>query len=159
LTILLIILGLLMALAGLMGCVFPVIPGPPLSFLAILLLSYAKNWEPFGSLFLVLMACLALVVTVLDYIVSAFGAKKYGASRLGIAGSVLGMLVGILFFPPWGMLLGAIMGALGGELLAGKAGKEALRAGWGVIVGNMVGMGLKMAYAGVILFFYIKEMF
>lgn len=157
--IVLIILGLLFALIGLVGCILPVIPGPPLSFFALIILSYAKNWEPFSSTFLIIMAGLTIVVTILDYVVPASGAKKYGASKLGIWGSIIGMLFGLFFFPPWGMLIGAIGGALAGELAAGKEVKKALRAGWGVFVGNMVSIGLKLAFSGVILFFYVKEMF
>ena len=83
----------------------------------------------------------------------------YGASKLGIIGSILGMLVGIFFIPPWGMLLGAILGASVGELLEGKQGKEALKAGWGVFVGNVCGIILKLVYTTIMLFFYVKEMF
>lgn len=157
--IVLIILGLLFALIGLVGCILPVIPGPPLSFFALIILSYAKNWEPFSSTFLIIMAGLTIVVTILDYVVPASGAKKYGASKLGVWGSIIGMLFGLFFFPPWGMLIGALGGALAGELAGGKEGKKALRAGWGVFVGNMVSIGLKLAFSGVILFFYVKEMF
>lgn len=148
-----------MALAGLIGCIFPIIPGPPLSFLSLIILSYAKNWEPFSATFLIITAGLTLFVTASDYVIAAIGAKKHGASKMGIRGSILGMIVGILFFPPWGMFLGGIAGALAGELFAGKGGREALRAGWGVFLGNIMGIGLKMAFCGTMLFFYIKEMF
>ncbi|MFH1349579.1 MAG: DUF456 domain-containing protein [Pseudomonadota bacterium] len=158
-TLVLIILGLLVALAGFVGCVFPIIPGPPLSFLALLILSLAKNWEPFSTTFLMVMAGLTILVTGLDYVVSALGAKKHGASKMGVWGSIVGMFLGIFVFPPFGMFMGAILGALVGELLAGKAGKEALRAGWGVLLGNIMGMVLKLAFCGIMLFFYIKEMF
>ena len=158
-TIALIILGLLCALIGLVGCIFPIIPGPPLSFLALLLLSLARNWEPFSSTFLIIMGGLALLVTVLDYVVPVVGAKKYGASKLGVWISIIGMLMGVLFFPPWGMLIGAFVGALAGELLAGKEGRKSFRAAWGVFVGNVVGIGVKLAYCGAIIFFYVKEMF
>jgi len=156
--IVLIILGLLFALMGLIGCILPVIPGPPLSFFSLIILSYAKNWEPFSVPFLIIMAGLTILVTILDYIVPAMGAKKYGASKLGIWGSIIGMIFGLFIFPPWGVLVGAIIGALAGELTGGKKGKKALRASWGVFVGNIMGIGLKMAFCGAILFFYIKEM-
>jgi len=156
--IVLIILGLLFALIGLIGCILPVIPGPPLSFFALIILSYAKNWEPFSATFLIIMAGLTMLATVLDYVVPAIGAKRYGASKLGVWGSIIGMLIGLFIFPPWGMLIGAIIGALAGELAGGKKGKKALRAGWGVFVGNIMGIGLKLAFSGAILFFYIKEM-
>jgi uncharacterized protein YqgC (DUF456 family) len=159
LAIALIVLGLLCALIGLVGCIFPVIPGPPLSFLALILLSLAKNWEPFSSTFLIIMAGLAVLVTILDYVVPVVGAKKYGASKLGVWISMIGMLIGVLFFPPWGMLIGAFVGALAGELLAGKQGRKSLQAAWGVFVGNVVSIGIKLAYSGAIIFFYVKEMF
>ena len=158
-TIAFIILGLLCALIGLAGCILPVIPGPPLSFLALIILSFAKNWEPFSATFLITMAALTVLVTLLDYVVPVFGAKRYGASKLGVWCSVIGMFTGVFFFPPWGMLIGAFVGAMAGELLAGKEGKESLRAAWGVFVGNVVSTGLKLALSGAILFFYVKEMF
>jgi uncharacterized protein YqgC (DUF456 family) len=159
LEIALIILGFLCALIGLVGCIFPIIPGPPLSFLALILLSLAKNWEPFSPTFLLIMGGLAVLVSILDYVVPVVGAKKYGASKPGIWISMMGMLVGLLFFPPWGMLVGAFAGALAGELLTGKKGRKSLQAAWGVFVGNVVSIGFKLAYCGVIIFFYLKEMF
>ena len=158
-TFILIILGLLFALCGLIGCILPVIPGPSISFLSLIILSYAKNWEPFSSTFLIIMTGLTILVTILDYVVSAGGAKKYGASKSGVVGAVTGMLIGVFMFPPWGMIMGALIGAFAGELLAGKKGRKALQVGFGVFVGIMVGTGLKLAFSGTILFFYIKEMF
>lgn len=155
----LIILGLVFALVGLAGCVLPGIPGPPLSFLALIILSYAKDWEPFSWTFLIIMAGLTIVVTVLDYVVPAAGAKRYGASKPGVWGSVIGMFTGLLLFPPWGMLIGAIVGALAGELVAGKEAGKALRAGWGILVGNVVVIGLKLAFSGVMLFLYVRGLF
>ena len=157
--IVLIILGLLFAMVGLAGCILPVIPGPPFSFLALIILSWAKDWEPFSSTFLIIMAGLTILLTILDYVVPVRGAKKYGASKLGLWGSIIGMLIGLFFFPPLGMFIGAIVGAFAGELIAGKEVKKALRAGWGIFVGNMLVIILKLTFSGVILFFYAKEAF
>jgi len=150
---------LLLALAGVFGCIFPVIPGPPLGYLALIILSWAKGWEPFGTTFLIIMAGLTILVSILDYLLPAMGAKKYGASRLSLWVSMAGMVIGLFLFPPWGMIIGAFLGAVAGELLAGRQGKSALRAGWGVFVGNMLSAGLKLALTGFMLFLYIKEMF
>lgn len=146
-------------MGGLAGCILPVIPGPPFSFLALIILSWAKDWEPFSSTFLIIMAGLTILLTILDYVVPVRGAKKYGASKLGLWGSIIGMLIGLFFFPPLGILIGAIVGAFAGELIAGKEVKKALRAGWGVFVGNMLVIVLKLTFSGVILFFYAKEAF
>jgi uncharacterized protein YqgC (DUF456 family) len=158
-TIALVILGLLVALIGFVGCILPVIPGPPVSYAALIILSLAKQWEPFTITFLIIMGALMIAVSVVDYVFPAIGAKRYGASKAGVWFSIIGMLVGIFFIPPWGMFIGAFAGAIVGELLVGKGGKKALKAGWGVFVGNMVSIGFKLAYSGVVIFFYVKEMF
>lgn len=158
-TFLLIITGLLLALAGVVGCIVPFIPGPPLSFLSLLILSWAYQWEPFSGFFLIIMGLVTVLLTVLEYLIPAGGAKKYGASKAGIWGSFLGMPLGLLFFPPWGILVGGIVGAFLGELIAGKEGNAALRASWGVFIGYIAGTALKLAFSTIILFFYIKALF
>jgi uncharacterized protein YqgC (DUF456 family) len=105
------------------------------------------------------MAVITVVVSVLDYAMPAGGAKKYGASRWGIWGSLIGMPLGLVFFPPWGIIIGGIAGALLGELIVGKETGKALQASWGIFVGFMLSTGLKVLFCCVILFFYLKEMF
>jgi uncharacterized protein YqgC (DUF456 family) len=151
--------GLLVAIAGFLGCLIPILPGPPLSFAALIILSLAKAWKPFSLTLILVMAGLTLLVTVLDYVVPVAGARKYGASKLGLWGSFLGLIIGLFAFPPFGMFIGGIAGAVVGELLAGRKGEEALRAGWGVFVGTIVTIGFKMSLSAVMLFFYVKEMF
>jgi len=144
---------------GLAGCVIPGVAGPPFSFLGLILLSAAKHWEPFSPGFLFAMAALTIVVTALDYIVPAVGARKFGAGRAGFWGAVAGMLLGLLFMPPLGLIIGAFLGAIGGEMLAGRQTQEALRAGWGVFVGVMTGMLLKLVASGIMTFFFIQALF
>jgi uncharacterized protein YqgC (DUF456 family) len=144
---------------GLAGCVIPGVAGPPFSFLGLILLSLAKHWEPFSPGFLLAMASLTILVTALDYIVPAVGARKFGAGKAGFWGAVAGMILGLLFMPPLGLILGAFLGAIVGEMLAGKQTQEALRAGWGVFMGVMTGMLLKLAASGIMTFFFIKALF
>ncbi|MDB9822553.1 DUF456 domain-containing protein [Deltaproteobacteria bacterium] len=158
-TISLIILGILLALAGFAGCILPIIPGPPLSYLALIALSLAKDWEPFSITFLIVMATLAVIVMILDYLVPVLGAAKAGASKTGIYLSIAGMILGIFLFPPWGIFIGAFAGGIAGEILAGRKGKEAIKVGWAIFVGNMLSVGIKLSFALVVIFFYLKELF
>jgi hypothetical protein len=159
LNVALIIIGLILAISGMVGCILPVIPGPILSFSALILMSWVKSWQSFSQTFLIVMGILTGLLLLLDYIAPALGAKKYGASKRGLWGSAIGMIIGIFFIPPWGMIVGAFIGALVGELSAGKSGRKALRAGWGILIGNVLVIGLKLAFTAVVLFYYIKEMF
>ncbi len=155
----LIILGVVFILIGIIGCVIPGIAGPPFSFLALIFLSIAKHWEPFSSKFLIAMGALTLFVQALDYLLPAMGAKKFGATKYAFWGAILGLLLGILIFPPFGMIICAFLGAVLGEVIAGKKSYEALRAGWGVFVGVMIGMLLKLILSGIMTFYFIKGLF
>ncbi|MDA1196002.1 MAG: DUF456 domain-containing protein [Planctomycetota bacterium] len=157
----LILLGLLLLLVGLVGCVLPVLPGPPISFAGLLLLWWARDGSAatFGWPALVVLGVLTIVVTVLDFVVPAWGAKRYGASKTGVWLSVVGMLVGLVMFPPFGMLVGAFAGALAGELMIGKREGDAARAAWGVFIGTLAGVGLKLAVSLAISVVYVLELF
>lgn len=159
LDILFIVLGFIFSLAGLIGCIVPALPGTPLNFIALIFLSFAKDWEPYSFTFLAIMAAVAIAVSVLDNIIPALGAKKYGAEKSSVWMALAGTLIGIIFFPPWGIFIGAFLGALLGELMHGKETKTALKAGWGVFVGTFLGIGLKLVASGVMFFYFIKEVF
>lgn len=155
----LIIIGFILIIAGIIGCLVPIIPGPPMCYLALILMSIAKDWQPYSANFLVTWAIITVIVVLLDYVVPIFGAKKYGASKAGIWGSAAGMLIGLIFFPPWGMLPGAFLGALVVELISGKQRDAALKASFGVFIGTIFGIGLKLAVSGIMSFYFVAAMF
>lgn len=154
----LIVLGVIFIIIGIIGCVIPGIAGPPFSFLALICLSIVKKWEPFSAKLLIVLGILTIVVQALDYLLPAVGAKKFGATKYGFWGAIIGMMLGIIFVPPLGIIIGAFLGAIFGEIIAGKEASMALRAGWGVFVGVMVGMILKLILAGVMTFYFIKAL-
>ncbi len=154
------IIGIIFIISGLIGCIIPAVPGPPLSFAAILMLAMVKSFEePLTSTTILIMAFITVVVTALDYIVPVAGAKKYGASKWGIWGSVGGMILGIVFFPPLGIIAGAFLGAVAVELLGGKETKDAFRAGWGVFVGTLLGTILKLTASFYMTYLFINALF
>lgn len=156
---LLVIIGFVLIIAGIIGCVLPLVPGPPLSYIALILLSIAKGWEPFSAAFLIAMGAVTLVVTVLDYVMPIFIAKRYGASRFGLWASVFGMLAGMLLFPPFGLFIGAFLGAVLGEFLSSRNHRSALKAGLGVFVGTVLGIVYRLSVSGIIAAYYVKAAF
>jgi len=143
-------------LLGIAGCVLPILPGPVLSFLGLLLLALLKQFSPpLTPVLMMIMALLTLVVTAGDYVVPLWGAKRYGATKWGIWGSVIGMAIGI-FFSPFGMLLGAFIGAVAVEWLVQKERGKALKAGWGVFIGSLAGTALKLGVSGMMAYYFIR---
>lgn len=155
--ILFISLGVVLIILGIAGCILPIIPGPPLSFGALLLLQLT-SYANFEKDFLLFMAFLAIGVTILDYLVPIWGTKKYGGSKQGIWGATIGMVLGIFFFPPLGIIIGPLIGAFIGETLNGKNSDHAFRAAFGSLIGFMLGIGMKLVISSIITFHFFKHL-
>jgi len=125
------------------GCAVPVLPGPVLAFSGILVLLPSRFSPSVNACIAFGVACAA--VLVLDYVVPALGAKKFNCSKWGMFGCVAGTVAG-LFFLPWGMIAGPFLGAVAGELIAGKRVGASLKGGLGALIGFVFGVALKVAY-------------
>ena len=142
--ILLWLLAALLIVLGFAGLILPVVPGIPLVFAGLVLLAWAENFAYVGWVTLTLLGVLALVSYGIDFLASALGAKKFGASPRAVVGAALGALAG-LFFGLLGILLGPFVGAVVGEF-SGKASlKAATHAGVGATLGLLFGALLKIA--------------
>jgi uncharacterized protein len=150
-----IILGIILIIVAFIGCIVPALPGPPFAFLALLSLDFAQSII-FSSNFLWTMGIITLGVYLLDYLLPIFGAKMFSATKQGIWFSILGMLIGIFFFPPFGMILGLLLGAIFGELIAGKAKAEAVKIGIISFVFSLLAMFIKIALVSTIAFYFTK---
>lgn len=67
------------------------------------------------------------------------------------------MLIGVLFFPPWGMILGLLIGAVSGELIAGKQSAEAFKVGFVTFAASMIMILVKLILSGVMTFYLLLE--
>lgn len=153
----LIVLGILLLISGILGCVLPVLPGPPLSYLGLLVLHFTERYQ-FSQRFLILWAVITVVVYALDYIIPVWGTKKFGGSKRGVWGSVIGLVIGLFFFPPFGIIIGPFLGAIIGELSSGKDSGTALKSGFGSFIGFLAGTLLKLITSGMMTWYYFKEL-
>lgn len=152
------ILAILLGVIGVLGSVLPILPGPPLSWAGLLLLFF---WGD-GTMtlrFLLIWAGITVLVSILDYVVPSYFTKITGGSKAAARFSFLGMMIGIIFFPPWGMIIGAFLGALLGELLYNKkeGGLSAsLKPAFGSFLGFLFGTGLKLTSSGIMLYYLFR---
>lgn len=156
--LILIILGIICIIFGFIGCILPVLPGPPLSYLGILLLDFTSKVH-FSLNFMIGWAVVVTIVTVLDYFIPVWGTKKLGGSKNGVLGSTIGVFLGIFIFPPWGIIICPFIGAVVGELLDGKEMDAALKAGFGSFLGFLTGTLLKLIVASILGFIFFYELF
>jgi uncharacterized protein YqgC (DUF456 family) len=150
-------IGIILIVSGLLGCILPIIPGPPLSYAGLLLLHFTERYQ-FSSSFLITWAIITVVVYTLDFLIPAWGTKKFGGSKRGIWGSIIGLIIGMFLFPPIGIIVGPFAGAVIGELSSGKESKEALKSGFGSFLGFLAGTLLKLIVSGMMTWYFAKEL-
>jgi uncharacterized protein YqgC (DUF456 family) len=137
-------LTIILLVAGLIGTVLPLLPGPVLIFVGGVLHTFlrpesAMSWWGIG-----LMALLLGLSFLVDFASGALGTKHFGGSRWGVGGVIVGALVGLFFGLP-GLIIGPLLGGFLAEMfLARKEFHPALRATWGTVVGTTVGMGVRV---------------
>ena len=164
----LVVIAALLIIAGIGGCVLPIIPGPPIAFVGMLVLHFSSESYAFATSTLFVYGLVAIGITVLDYFIPIYGTKKFGGTKYGTRGSMVGLLVGTLVLPvlglvlgPFGLLgiiLGPFAGAVIGEKIGGMENASALKAGVGSFIGFLAGTMLKLVYCFVILYLFITAL-
>ena len=143
-------------LTGIVGAVLPIIPGPVICYGALWLLHFSDLVE-FSPALLLTMGVVTAVVSILDFIVPAWGTRKLGGSQAGVWGSTLGLFAGMFLFPPFGIIFGPVVGAMVAELIRKKNDiGAAIKSGLGSFLGFLAGTGLKLM-AGVLMASYFIE--
>lgn len=149
-TIILIILGLIALLAGLLGTIYPAIPGLGLMFAGAWILAYVGDYQIIGTGTLIFLGVVAAAGMALDYVAGMLGAKFTGASKTAIWGAFFGGIVGAFFSLP-GLLLGPLTGAAVGEFWARKDLWSAGKVSIGTFIGFIIGVIAKVGCALTIL--------
>ena len=146
--LILITVGFLLLL-GILGSIIPVLPGPILSYIALLLYHFFITNLNNDSL--LWMGVAVTFITIFDYFIQIYGVKNAGGGKYAIRGSLIGMLLGMFFFPPVGILTGAFVGAFVGAKIELKQNplKIAFGAFWGFILGTI----LKFSYSACVIYF------
>ena len=150
------IIAVILGIVGLVGCILPVIPGPPLSWAGMLLV-WLTHPEGMTSGLLIAWLVVTVVVTILDYVAPSWITTKTGGSKAAGRGAFVGLILGLWFFPPWGMIAGSFLGALVAEVIVeGKAVTDSVAPAFGSFLGFLLSTGLKLTASGVMLFFIFK---
>lgn len=152
-----IILGIILLLAGIAGCVLPFLPGPPLCFIS-LLLQQLNDPPAYTARFIWLWAAISVFVTLLDYFIPIVGTKKFGGSKYGMWGCTIGLIAG-LWFGPLGIIIGPFVGAFAGEILANNDSSTAFRSALGSFLGFLLGTLLKLIVCFVMGYYLIVHVY
>lgn len=152
----LLVIGFILMFLGLIGSFLPVLPGPPISWVGLLLL-HLTTAVPEDWWFLCITGAVALIIFALDYIIPAIGTKKFGGTRAGMIGTTIGLIIGILAPIPGGIIIGPFVGAFLGELSNKADNKTALKAAFGSFLGFLTGAFLKFVTTMIFFGFFLGK--
>ena len=96
---------------------------------------------------------------VLDYAASLIGARAFGASRWGMAGSCIGAFIGFLLFNIPGAIAGLFLGAFICELVRGRDLRTSAKVGSGTLVGFLAGTAGKILITLVMITIFLVQLF
>ena len=154
LDILLWLLAIILICGGLVGLVFPALPGAPVLYAGLFVAAWAEDFAYVGAKTLIVLAIMTIFTYVFDFLAGALGAKRFGASRRAVIGATLGAIVGIFFGIP-GILLGPFIGAVLGEISNRPDLKTAGMAGIGATLGLALGVAAKLTMAFAMLGIFV----
>ena len=152
----LIVLAFILCILGIVGSIVPGLPGPPLSWVGLLLiyLSHRMGGADMTTTFLLIWLGITIAVTILDYIIPSKVTKLAGGSKAGSTGAMIGMIIG-LFLTPIGMIPCSLLGAFLAEMFQeNKSAADALKSALGCFLGFLIGTGMKLLASGM-MFYYL----
>ena len=168
LDIILIVIAILLLIVGIVGCFVPVIPGPPISYIG-LVVAYFVSYCNFSWQSLLILGILMVIVTVLDFLIPSWATKKFGGTKWGSRGAAIAILICLfgVSIAWWAIFIAPFAGAFVGELLymkkhkketEGSGMKGVWKAAFGAFIGMMCGIMLKLIYSCFLLFYVVKEL-
>ncbi|MEI8193936.1 MAG: DUF456 domain-containing protein [Flavobacteriia bacterium] len=153
--VVLVILGLICVLVGIAGVFIPGLPGPPLSWVGILLL-YCTSAIDFNFWVLIPLGLLAIASLILEYTIPAYGTKVFKGTKFGVRGSYVGLIIGIIFPFPFSFILGPLIGAFAGEMYHDNSDwRRALKAAFGTFLGFLLSTLINFTIALVLLVAFV----
>ena len=154
-----IIIGIFLILLGFLSNFFPILPGGILFSYISLVFLYLSERSDIGIPSLVFFGIITFILMILENVMPVMTAKSRGATKGGLIGAGIGAFLGIFIIPPIGIILGVLFGSIIGELISNQNLKKALDIGVWSFMGYFIAMILKIIFSGVILFYFIANLF
>lgn len=157
--ILIIVISIILLFLGVIGSVLPIVPGPPLSFLALLFLHFFTPFQ-LNEDVLIYFGVAAAVITFLDYWLQIYSVKVFGGGRASTLGVIAGIIFGIFLFPPFGVIIGPFIGAYIGAAIESDFDLiKSFKIAFGSLIGFLGGTILKFVYSLYAIWQYVNYLF
>lgn len=153
-----IILGFILMGLGLAGAILPFLPGVPIAWLGLFVYALVTGFSKISLTIVLVFLGLTILAMLIDFVLPLWGAKRYRASRYGIVGALIGLVVGF-FVGPFGIILLPLAGAFLGEIIKSREADQAIKSVLGVLVGTLANILIKIIIILIMLGFFIAALF
>jgi uncharacterized protein YqgC (DUF456 family) len=151
------VLSIILFIAGLLGTILPVLPGAILIYLGMLLYGFMTKFETLNVNFFFLQGLVLVLIFSVDFLASVVGTRYFNGSKMAVWGASIGTILGLIILGPLGIVIGPFIGAVLAELMCGKLINQAIRVGFGTLVGILGGTVVKLcAEILMIIYFFIR---
>ena len=154
--IFLVCIAALFMILGFIGSLAPILPGPPLSWVGLLIL-HLTNAIPMNLSFIIITFIIAIAIFILDYIIPAVGSKRFGGTRSGMIGTSIGLIVGLLAPIPGGIIIGPFVGAFIGEMMNAPNSRIAFKSAVGSFIGFLASTFIKLVVTVIYLGLFLSK--
>ena len=144
---LLIILSILLIASGVIFSVIPPLPGPLLSYCAMISAHFISEDTSFSTTSFVIWGIIAGGVVIADYALPIAVTRKFGGTKAGVIGGMIGIVAGLLLPIPFGIILGPLFGAIIGDLYGGNHIRSAFKSGFGSFLGFILATSIKTLFS------------
>lgn len=124
-------------------------------FLIALTYGFIDHFQHLSKIDLIILGLIAIVGEFLDYFSGIYGAKLGGATRDAIILGIIGLIIGLITFPPFGSVIGLFLGIFIAEIVHFRDFKKALKSAGGGLLGALTGMIIKIILAILFLVLFI----
>lgn len=121
-------------IAGLAGIVLPIVPSVALVWAGVVVYHFFISSQALGWLTWATMIFFTAVILVVDQLSNVVVVRRYGASKISTFASLVGALIGVFVFPPFGVVVVPFVLVLVLELLQNRPLDKAFDVAFGTIV-------------------------
>lgn len=150
-------LAIILFIVGIIGSILPVLPGPILIFAGMLIYGFMTEFATLNTTFYLLQIMVLVLIFSIDYLSSAVGTRRFGGSKQAAWGAIGGTIIGLIFLGPLGIVIGPFLGAVVSELVRGIAFKQAIRIGFGTLIGILGGTVLKVLIGILMIIYFFMQ--
>lgn len=134
------VIALVLMLPGLLGVLLPILPGIPYMFVVALLYGLATKFRPLSTKEIIILGVITGLSVLVDHLSGVLGARWGGAHKKSLLAGFLGLIVGLILFPPFGGIIGLFLAVLVTEIAIHDDNRRAVKAATGSLLGSFAGM-------------------